>query len=663
MNKPPDRNDGKSLSSQNHDLESRERQAAQERFRRLLDQAHDGVFLIKASDETIVDGNETAARMIAAAPEELFRMSISEIIPDRILDRIRRMMAGNVNRNGNGAGLETTLLRKNGTGLPVELTINIASLQDDDYAVIVARDITERLHTRRALRESEQKLEWAIEGANLGLWDWDILSNEITVNDRWAELLGYTYEEVQPKLGTWRDFIHPDDIDGILTSMEQHLDGRMPAFRHEFRMLTKSGEWKWVLNQARVVTRDEHGAPVRVSGTYLDISEVKHLRDLHERAQRLESAGRVAGQVAHDFNNLLGPLMAYPSLMRDEIPQDSTLHAYLDDMEKAAQQIADINLQLLTLGRRGHHVMEAIDLNAVIDTALSNHFHVPPHITVEKHLADDLLKINASNAQLIRVLSNLFANACDAVTDNGKISIRTENFYIDGKYGTIDNIPIGEYVKLTISDNGSGIAPGIIANIFDPFFTTKKADKKRGSGLGLSVVHSVMEDHNGYIDCHSTPEHGTSFYLYFPITRSEAAPSISEEIVGGNENILIVDDDAGQRDVTTRLLTRLGYSVLATDSGEKALALMRGGKPDLLVLDMVMPGGIDGTETLFRAQQLYPGIKAIIVSGYAEGKRVRLAREIGAELFLQKPLTMPSLARGVRTVLDTFVSDSSQSSS
>ena len=243
------------------------------------------------------------------------------------------------------------------------------------------------------------------------------------------------------------------------------------------------------------------------------------------------------------------------------------------------------------------------------------------------------------------------------MNSGGRLSIKTENYYVEGELGAYNRIPRGGYVKVTISDTGCGIPPNILPSIFDPFFTTKTADRKRGSGLGLSVVHAVVEDHKGYIDVVSQPGEGTSFYLYFPITRDAAPTPETVSIRGGEENILIVDDDPTQGEVTSRLLQRLGYRVSIVGGGEEAIQYLTANHPDLLALDMAMGRGIDGTETYRRALEINPAQKAILFSGFAESARVREALEMGAGAFLRKPLTLNTLAAAVRKELDRTVKD------
>jgi len=376
---------------------------------------------------------------------------------------------------------------------------------------------------------------------------------------------------------------------------------------------------------------------------------------LESRAERLETAGTIAGQVAHDFNNLLSPIMAYPDFIHEELPHDHKAHAYLDAIENAAQKMADINQDLLTMGRRGHYNQHVFDLNRVVLQGVQEMESRTKTVTCELDLCEDLMRIKGGDAQIHRMLTNLLVNAQDAMENIGQITIRTENYYADDTSIAFGRVPKGEYVKLSVSDNGCGIPEDIIQKVLDPFFSTKTTDKKRGSGLGLSVVDAVMKDHNGYLDISSKVGHGTSFYLYFPITREDAGEEEPEDLTGGNETVLVVDDDNIQREVTSQLLTKLGYRVSTVKNGEEAVRFLRENKKDIIILDMVMPGGIDGTETYRQILDFNPQQKAIVLSGFSESDRVIEVQKLGAGTFVRKPVTRRSIAVAVRTELSRAV--------
>jgi CheY-like chemotaxis protein len=356
--------------------------------------------------------------------------------------------------------------------------------------------------------------------------------------------------------------------------------------------------------------------------------------------------------VAHDFNNLLAPLVGYPELIKSRLPADHPAQQFCDAMVDAASKMASINEDLLALGRRGSFDQVPMELNRLVHRALDQTPLLPEGITVERELAEDLLPIRASAPQLLRVLVNLFANALEAMADSGALTVRTANVYLDTSAAGYDRIERGEYVRLDVQDTGTGIAPEIRSRIFDAFFTTKVAGRRRGSGLGLSVVQAIVEDHGALLDLQTEVGKGTTFSLYFPVARERILEATAEGVKGGTESVLIVDDDPGQREVAQEILASLGYSVDAVSSGKEAVERMRVSPADLVLVDMVMEGGIDGAETLKRIQKARPDQRAIIFSGFAESERVRAALASGAALFLRKPVTLARLAQAVRHVFD-----------
>lgn len=509
----------------------------------------------------------------------------------------------------------------------------------------IAADITERKRVETALRESEEKYRMVFEFSPMGIIHVDRNGVCTACNDKVLEILGAPRERIIG-FNIRKQIVHPQ----LKQAVDAGFSGKTGRFQGKYISVTGGRECIIKLDVSPIHT--EGGSVSGCIGIFEDISERSRLEEELSRAQRLETAGRIAGQIAHDFNNLLSPLMAYPDLMRMEFSdKDHPVMPLLDQMQSAAIQMAEINQQLLTLGRRGHYTLEAVYLNTVIQELLKS-FPVPRTVTVEKNYDPGLLPVKGGSAQLTRVFTNIIANAIESMADVGTLRIATMNVYLEHPLKSYETIQRGEYARVDIEDNGCGIPPEIMNSIFDPFFTTKKADKKRGSGLGLSIVKAVMEDHSGYIAMESRPGKGTTFSFYFPITRDmELLEKPAEEIAGGSERVLIADDDPLQRDVITRLLGQLGYKVHAVESGEEAVEYVRGHPQDMLILDMIM-GGIDGTETFRRIREFSPDQKAVILSGYAESGRVAEAQRMGAGSFVRKPVDLKSLARAVRLELE-----------
>ncbi|MEE9554280.1 MAG: PAS domain S-box protein [candidate division Zixibacteria bacterium] len=510
------------------------------------------------------------------------------------------------------------------------------------------QDITERMRAEEALHESEKSFRRLFEHSNDPIFVHSIEGKILDVNTRACEMLGYNRDKL---LSMTIQNLHPEGELGtcIEAINATRQDGSTVL---ESLFLTADGSVLNVSISSKIVD-PKQGI---IQGIVRDITETKRLQALEARAARLEMAGTIAGQVAHDFNNLLAPIMAYPDLIRDELPHDHNARAFLDDIEGAANKIADINQDLMTMGRRGHYNQEVLDLNRIVLHAVKEMESQTSTMTCEMDLCEDLMSIKGGSAQIHRMITNLLVNAQDAMEKIGQVTIKTENYYADDTSIAFGRVPKGEYIKLTVSDKGCGIPDDIIEKILDPFFSTKTADRERGSGLGLSVVDAVMKDHNGYLDLDSKIGNGTSFFLYFPVTREDTGENETEHSArGGTETILVVDDDDIQRNVSTRLLTKLGYRVSSVESGEKAIEFLQVNPQNLLLLDMVMPGGIDGAETYQRILEFSPHQKAIILSGFSESDRVLEAQKSGAGAFVRKPVTKSVIAAAIRTELDRKV--------
>jgi CheY-like chemotaxis protein len=277
-----------------------------------------------------------------------------------------------------------------------------------------------------------------------------------------------------------------------------------------------------------------------------------------------------------------------------------------------------------------------------------------PNVRVETDLDPELLNISGSPLHLSKSLMNLVSNAAEAMVTGGTIRIASMNRYVDRPIRGYDDVREGDYVLIEIQDTGMGIAPEDLNKIFEPFYT-KKVMGRSGTGLGMAVVWGTIKDHNGYIDIHSSEGQGTTFKLYFPVTRQtldvKLSPPALQDYAGQGESILVVDDIAEQRDISSEILTRLGYSVTAVASGEEAVAYMQHNPVDLVILDMIMDPGMDGLDTFKRMLNLDPQVKAIIASGFSETGRVRETLRLGAGPYIKKPFTMEKIGMAIKRKL------------
>ncbi|MGC8492470.1 MAG: hybrid sensor histidine kinase/response regulator [Syntrophobacteraceae bacterium] len=409
-----------------------------------------------------------------------------------------------------------------------------------------------------------------------------------------------------------------------------------------------------------VPRKDQQGTVIGYQGIIKDVTKEKKLQERLFRAEKMEALGMLAGGVAHDLNNVLGILIGYSELLLMDVEESHPTRAHLLHIKQASERAAAIVQDLLTLARRNVPVVEVFNLNGVIEDyqRTLEYEKLPsthPGIRVETRLAPDLLNIEGSPVHLGQTFMNLVSNGVEAMPRGGVLTITTENRYLDRPITGYDEVREGEYVVLSVSDTGKGIAPSDLKHIFEPFYT-RKVMGKSGTGLGLSVVWGAVKDHHGYINVESREEEGTTFSLYFPISRKETsdkrASSSLQEYRGNGHTILVVDDVAEQRELARQMLSRLGYGVQTVSSGEEAIEYLKTHPVDLIVLDMIMESGMDGLDAYSRVLEIHPGQKAIIVSGFAETSRVQKALELGAGSYLKKPYVIEQLGMAVKKELD-----------
>lgn len=601
-------------------------------------------------DYRFVDWNPAAEKITGVKHDDIIGKRVLELFPNVVqrglMDRYADVMA-----SGKAANIEDFYYE--GDNLNMALDVSCFKV-DEKHFVVVFRNITDRKQAEEALAKERERLAVTLSSIGDAVVTTDNEGTVVLFNKMAEELTGYKESEaVGQPLTTVFTIIDAETRRNMDSPVAKVLQtGKVVSFPRQTLLVARDGAERSIDDSCAPI-HDPEGHIIGVVLVFRDVTETKRLQELAVRAQRLETAGRIAGQVAHDFNNLLAPLMAYPSFIRDALPENDEARGFVDKIENAAEQIAEINQQLLTLGRRGHYTVTPFSLNDTVRQVIKQISPLPATLAAEIELAEDLMPIKGGASQVFRAIANIVANARDAMQDIGRLTIKTENFYLDNMVGVYGPIPRGEYVKLTISDTGGGISDELMSRIFEPFFTTKTTDRRRGSGLGLSIVHAVMEDHRGHIDLHSTSGLGAAFFLYFPTSRESIVVDPSDDhIVGGSEKTLVVDDDPFQRDVTVTLLKKLGYDASAVECGEEAVEKLKTESCDLMILDMIMPGGIDGAETYRLVLRQHPDQKAIIVSGYAESDRVQETLNLGAGLFVRKPLTIKVLANAVRKELD-----------
>jgi len=462
--------------------------------------------------------------------------------------------------------------------------------------------------------------------------------------------------------GDFVDIVAPEDREKILESYDRLLKkGKVPA-PHIVRIFKADGQEGFVEISASMIEYRNRPAVLAVMRDMTERKREEAARLENEkkmaRLKKMESLGLLAGGVAHDLNNVLFGVVSYPGIILSDLPQDSKLVGPIKAIEASGKMAAAIVQDLLSVTRGVATEPEPMNLNHVIREYLASPeydrllaFH--PTITLHTHLDVDLFNIKGSQTHIRSVVMNLVSNASEAIEGSGKVTISTENRYVDKPIRNYDDIKRGEYVVLEISDDGSGIPSGNREQIFEPFFT-KKVMGRSGTGLGLTLVWNVVHDHEGYIDVKSDHS-GTTFTLYFPITRDpllENKLSVPiEDLSGDGEWVLVVDDVKSQREILCSMLERFNYNAKAVSSGEEAIAYLKEHTVDLVLLDMLMDPGINGRQTYEKIIELHPGQTAIIVSGYTQTNDVRETQRMGAGPYLKKPVPLEKFGLAVKEVL------------
>jgi PAS domain S-box-containing protein len=503
-----------------------------------------------------------------------------------------------------------------------------------------------------ALQETNEHTQFALGAARIGVWEANLQNGQI----KWSESMRFV-QGVSPSAfdGTSAAFlalVHADDRD----SMARHITGQTSpdVFDLSFRALWPDGSLHWIEGKGRIVRADT-GEPTSVLAVSIDVTERRHLQAQLTQAQKMEAIGQLAGGVAHDFNNLLTAILGYGNLILEKL-DDPSLRSDVLEILRAGESAAALTRQLLAFSSRQVMQPSLVSLNEVvasIEKMLRRLIGENIDVVVTPHSVVDAVQVDS--AQVEQVIVNLAVNARDAMPDGGRLTIETSMVDLDDAYCREHaSVTPGRHVVLSVSDTGSGMDPETQARLFEPFFTTKTQGK--GTGLGLATVYGIVKQSGGHIYVYSELGRGTTFKLYLPSVGEASGKAATKrtptEVTGGDETILVVEDDEAARSLASRVLKRLGYRVLVADGGEEALRLLevKTNRVHLLVSDVIMPS-MTGPELADRIAIAHPEAKVLFTSGYSDDAIVRHGVLSPGALFMQKPYTPAVLARKVREAL------------
>ncbi len=632
----------------------------EEKYTKAFQSAPYAIILSRLTNGLIMEINEGFTAVTGYGYEDVagkttYELNVWANIEDR-MDVIKELT-----QHGSVRSKEIRFRVKTGESIIALYYANTVMIGHEVCVLSSISDITERKQAEDALADSQRLFHSAFDNAATGMAlvsvDWSF----IQVNRALCETLGYTEAELLQH--TTQHVTHPDDLELDIKSQESLLAGELNSYQIQKRLLHKAGHVMYVRYSVSLV-RDADGNPHYYILQVEDITEsvnaelVKtQLQQQLAQALKMESIGRLAGGVAHDFNNMLGIILGFTELANEKVDPTEPLADDLEQIKVAAQHSAELTRQLLAFARKQTAIRKIVDVNETVTSTLSLLRRlVGADITVVWQPSPGVWPIHIDPVQIQQILTNLCANARDAITEHGQITIQSANVSADDVWCTeYTDMKPGDYVMLTVTDNGCGIDPSVINEIFEPFFTTKGIGQ--GTGLGLATVYGAIKQNNGHITVRSVPGSGTSFNILIPRYVQTAAPregkAEADQTKPNSETLLLVEDEPAILKMGKRMLEQRGYKVLTAETPREALRLAadHAGTIDLLLTDVVMPE-MNGRELAQQLGKQYPYMKRVFMSGYTADvieQRNLLDENVH---FIQKPFTIEAMIQMVRVALD-----------
>ncbi len=519
-----------------------------------------------------------------------------------------------------------------------------------DIAVLTNGILSARKQALEALRENEEKYRAVVEDTPVLICRF-ISGGIITfVNDAYCRYFDKSSDQLIGR--SFFSFIPETDRKSVMTNLSS-LTAQLPIQTHEHRVISPDGDlcWQKWTNHAMF---NEQGEVTAYQAIGEDITDLKKIEVQLQQAQKMESIGNLAGGIAHDFNNILSSVIGFTELAMDGVAKGSQLEDNLQEVYTAGKRARDLVKQILTFARQTDEEIKPVKVKTVAKEALKLlRASIPTTIEIKQKIESDSL-IMGDSTQVHQVFMNLCTNAAHAMQDHGGVlEVGLTDIEVDAKRKTAATLKSGAYIKLWVSDTGPGITPDIIESIFEPYFTTKEVGE--GTGMGLAMVHGIVERHGGKITLESELGRGTLFSIYLPIIRKHPADQsfVQESLPSGTERILFVDDELPIAKMGSQILERLGYQVTVCTSSVEALALFRS-KPDdfdLVITDMTMPN-MTGDKLAIELIRIRSNISVVLFTGYSKKISDEWALGIGIKAFAYKPLVKADLAKTVRKVLD-----------
>ncbi len=627
-----------------------------ERTHRALLRAMPDVMLRINKEGLLLEPLEAKAFDFSESIGQLADRSIFEVLPADVAKHTVASMKRALEK-GATESLEYELMLK-GTHRHFEARI-VGS--GDNEAMVLLRDITERTQMEKAVQESEGQFREIFEGSPIGIVMVSADFHFVRANASFCRMTGYTEQELASR--TFKDITHPDHIGQDVLHMDELVEQKIPVYRTEKRYIRKDKVIVWGSSTVSVA-RDRDGRFLYFLAAVEDITQRKqseeektNLESQLRRSQKMEAIGTMAGGVAHDFNNILTVITGYSAMLKMEMGQNNPLLDYVEPIQSSAEKAAHLTRSLLSFSRHQPIVLAPVDLNEnlrSVEKLLKR--LLTEDIAINTILTSEDITVMADATQIDQILFNLATNARDAMPTGGTFAIETEAMELSDEFRRSHGYgEPGRYALLSVSDTGIGMDKAAQEKIFDPFYTTKEAGK--GTGLGLSTVYGIVKQHRGFITVYSEPNIGTTFRIYLPTVSAvdkEERPA-SVPVLGGNETILVAEDNEVVRRLISKVLTQYGYKIVEAINGADAIEqFKKTDRVDLLILDSVMPIK-NGRQVYDEIINMKSDIKVLFTSGYTRDIILDKGIEDKKFNFISKPISPSALLQKVRDVLDAQV--------
>ncbi|MRR53631.1 MAG: response regulator [Deltaproteobacteria bacterium] len=634
-----------------------EQSASSERkMRAVFEHAHDAICILH--EGFFIDCNPMAEKLFNVVRDDLLQRSLSEFFPvEQACGQLSQELAAEKFRKalaGEPQNFEWLLQRLDGTVFDVDVGLSPIEVDGRLHLMAILRDITEKKRIEREMLENERKYKDLSQEFNTLL---DAIPDPILLQSPGLEIV-WANKSAMSQFSEGAENLEERHCFKLLHQISAPHEGcpvlESFATGKPAKGIIPMTDRVWEIRAVPVI--NENGTIVNVIEIGRDITEMKKLEQQLLHAQKMEVVGQLSGGIAHDFNNIVTAIIGYGNLILMKLPEDDPARHFVEQILVTADRAAELTQGLLAFSRKRVLNMKPVQLNDIISGFRSFLGRIiGEQIMISTDLLDAPVFVYADSSQIEQVLMNLATNARDAMPDGGTISISLETSVLDGAF--IKSHGYGEpgkYACILVSDTGGGMDEDTLKKIFEPFFTTKEAGK--GTGLGLSIAYGIVKEHNGYILASSQPGNGTTFRIYLPVIKNvEQRPEIPHyrEPQGGHETILIAEDDSPVREITAKLLTGYGYSVIEAEDGDDALKKFAEARDavQLLILDVLMPGK-NGREVAEALRQLSPEVKVLFTSGYPLDLLVNKNILPDDVHFFIKPIAPRELLRKVREVLE-----------